>query len=110
MSHTVAPADASHYYQRLADSNGGAEAVSASSRIFMVPGMAHCQGGPATLDQFDLLTAVVDWVEAGKAPEAVVATGASLPGQSRPLCAWPAHAHYSGSGDPSAAASYICRS
>ncbi len=72
--------------------------------------MGHCQGGSATLDQFDLLTAVVDWVEGGKAPEAVVATGASLPGQSRPLCAWPAHAQYSGSGDPSAASSYICRS
>ena len=104
------PLDTLGYYQRLADANGGAEAVRASSRIFMVPGMGHCQGGPATLDQFDLLTAVVGWVEAGKAPDAVVATGASLPGQSRPLCAWPAHAQYSGSGDPSVASSYICRS
>jgi len=103
------PLDTLGYYQRLADANGGAEAVRGSSRIFMVPGMGHCQGGPVTLDQFDLLTAVVDWVEAGKAPEAVIATGASLPGQSRPLCAWPAHAQSSGSGDPSSASSYICR-
>ncbi len=102
------PLDTLGYYQRLAAANGGAEAVRASSRIFMVPGMMHCQGGPATLDQFDLLTAVVDWTEQGKAPDQVVATGMSLPGQSRPLCAWPAHAQYKGSGDPSEAASYAC--
>lgn len=103
------PLDTLGYYQRLADANGGAEAVRASSRIFLVPGMAHCQGGPVTLDHFDLLSAVVDWVEKGEAPESVVATGASLPGQSRPLCAWPAHAQYAGSGDPSRASSYVCR-
>ena len=71
--------------------------------------MAHCQGGPVTLDQFDMLSAMVDWTERGKAPDQVTATGASLPGQSRPLCAWPAHAQYVGSGDPSKAASYACR-
>jgi feruloyl esterase len=97
------------YYQDLAAANGGAEAVRGSSRIFLVPGMGHCQGGEATLDQFDLLSAVVDWTEHGKAPDAVVATGASLPGQSRPLCAWPAHAQYSGSGDPKQASTYACR-
>jgi len=97
------------YYQSLAAANGGAQAVRASSRIFMVPGMGHCSGGPVTLDRFDLLSAVVAWTENGKAPEQVIATGASLPGQSRPLCAWPAHAHYAGTGDPSRAASYVCR-
>jgi feruloyl esterase len=98
-----------NYYQSLAAANGGAEAVRASSRIFMVPGMGHCGGGSTTLDRFDLLSAVVAWTENGKAPEQVVATGVSLPGQSRPLCAWPAHAHYAGTGDPSQAASYVCR-
>lgn len=97
------------YYQSLAAGNGGAAAVRKSSRIFLVPGMGHCGGGPATLDRFDLLGAVVDWTENGKAPEQVVATGASLPKQSRPLCAWPAHAQYAGAGDPSQAASYICQ-
>jgi feruloyl esterase len=103
------PLDTLGYYQRLEADNGGPAAVQASSRIFMVPGMGHCQGGAATLDTFDLLTAVVDWVEQGKAPDSVVATGQSLPGQSRPLCAWPAHAQYKGSGDPKLAASYECR-
>ena len=97
------------YYQSMTAANGGAESVRASSRIFMVPGMGHCQGGPVTLDRFDLLSAVVDWTESGKAPDQVVATGSSLSGQSRPLCAWPAHAQYAGSGDPSRAASYVCR-
>jgi len=97
------------YYQNLAAAIGGAEAVRASSRIFLVPGMGHCGGGPVTLDRFDLLSAVVDWTEHGKAPEQVVTTGPSLPGQSRPLCAWPAHAQYTGSDDPSRAASYVCR-
>ena len=37
-----------------------------SSRLYLVPGMGHCSSGAATLDQFDLLGAVVDWVEQGK--------------------------------------------
>jgi feruloyl esterase len=97
------------YYQRMAHDSGGLEQVRAhSSRIFMVPGMGHCLTGAATLDQFDLLTAVVDWVEQGKAPESVVATGAAFPGRSRPLCAWPDHAQYKGSGDPEKASSFTC--
>jgi feruloyl esterase len=96
------------YYQSLATANGGADKVRASARLFLVPGMGHCAGGPATVDQFDLLTALVDWVEDGKAPDQVVATGASLPGISRPLCAWPAHARYKGSGDPNDATSFAC--
>jgi feruloyl esterase len=70
--------------------------------------MGHCSSG-ATLDQFDLLTAVVDWVEKGKAPDAVIATGPAFPGRSRPLCAWPQHAHYKGQGNPDDAANFECR-
>jgi feruloyl esterase len=103
------PLDTLGYYQRLPADNGGADKVRASSRIFLVPGMGHCGGGPATLDQFDLLTALVDWVEDGKAPDLVIATGMSLPGVSRPLCAWPAHAQYSGSGEVKDARNFACR-
>lgn len=70
--------------------------------------MGHCRGGDATLDRFDLLT-LVEWVEEGKAPESVIATGSSLPGMSRPLCAWPLHAHYKGIGDTRSAASFECK-
>ncbi|HTW37513.1 MAG TPA: tannase/feruloyl esterase family alpha/beta hydrolase [Steroidobacteraceae bacterium] len=101
--------DTLDYYERLAGASGGLEKARAFARLFLVPGMSHCQGGSATLDHFDLLTPLIEWVERGQAPEAVIATGASLPGRSRPLCAWPQHAQYRGSGDPSSAASFECR-
>jgi len=97
------------YYERVAQGAGGLEKAKAFARLFLVPGMGHCQGGPATLDQFDLLTPLVEWVERAKAPDAVIATGASQPGRSRPLCAWPKYAHYKGSGSPNKAASFDCR-
>jgi len=96
------------YYERLAADNGGAAAVQGFSRLFLVPGMAHCGGGPA-LDRFDLLSAVVGWVEQGKAPDSVTATGPAFPGRSRPLCAYPKHAQYRGIGDAQSAGSFECR-
>ena len=102
------PLDTLDYYQRMAAANGGEAKVRDAARIFLVPGMGHCQGGPATLDRFDLLAAVSDWVETGKAPDAVTATGKAFPGRSRPLCAWPEQARYTG-GDPQSAASFQCR-
>ena len=79
------------------------------SRLFLVPGMGHCGGGERTLDRFDVLTPLVDWVEPSRAPDRVIASGASTPGESRPLCPFPAHAHYGGAGDSRAAANYSCR-
>ena len=96
------------YYQSLAATNGGAEKVSEWSRLFLVPGMAHCGGGPA-LDHFDMLTAVVKWVEKGTAPDAVIATGQAFPGRSRPLCAFPKHAQYTGTGDSQDARNFQCQ-
>lgn len=97
------------YYERLGASNGGAAPVMNWSRLFLVPGMGHCGGGAAALDSFDLLTAVVDWVEKGTAPDSVTATGRAFPGRSRPLCAYPRHAHYTGQGDPEDAKNFECR-
>ncbi len=96
------------YYERMAAANGGLEATMKSSRFYFVPGMQHCAGGPATLDRFDLLGAVVDWVENGRAPDSVIATGKAFPGRSRPLCAYPKHAQYRGQGNPEDAASFQC--
>jgi feruloyl esterase len=96
------------YYEALGRDNPEAPLAN-WSRAFLVPGMGHCGGGARTLDQFDLLTAVVDWVESGRPPERVIATGKSMAGESRPLCPFPAHAHYDGKGDPADAASYHCR-
>lgn len=101
--------DTIDYYERMAKSSGGVDQVRAnSSRAYLVPGMGHCQSG-ATLDRFDLLQAVVDWVEQGKAPESVAATGPAFPGRSRPLCAYPQYAAYKGQGNPEDAASFECR-
>jgi feruloyl esterase len=102
------PLDTLQYYQSLAAANGGADKVAEWSRMFLVPGMLHCGGGPA-LDQFDMLGAVVNWVEKGVAPDAVIATGHAFPGRSRPLCAYPKHAQYSGHGDTNDARNFTCQ-
>lgn len=100
--------DTVQYYERLAAASGGLAATRDWSRLFLVPGMGHCGGG-ATVDQFDLLTALVDWVERDRAPDSVVATGAAFPGRSRPLCPHPQHTHYKGTGNPEDAANFECR-
>jgi feruloyl esterase len=80
-------------------------------RLFAVPGMNHCTGGPAT-DQFDAFGALVSWVERGAAPDRIVATARSTtpwPGRSRPLCPFPKVAHFNGSGNIETADSFECR-
>ncbi len=79
------------------------------TKLYLVPGMAHCSGGPASLDKFDLLSELVDWVEKGEAPQSVAATGSAFAGRSRPLCPHPSYAHYKGTGDVNDAASFECR-
>jgi feruloyl esterase len=80
-------------------------------RLFAVPGMNHCGGGPAT-DQFDAFAALVNWVEKGVAPESITATagnGAPFPGRTRPLCVYPKFARYKGSGSLEDAANFACQ-
>ena len=101
--------DTLDYYQRMTKANGGRDQVQNWSRMYLVPGMYHCRGGEFALDTFDLLTAAVNWVEKGTAPESVVATGKAFPGRSRPLCAYPKYAHYKGQGDSEDAKNFECR-
>ncbi len=101
------PLDTLEYYKSLAAANGGAEKVAGWSRLFLVPGMTHCGGGPS-LDRFDMLTAIVNWVEKGNAPDSVIATGRAFPGRSRPLCAYPKHAQYKGHGNTEDADNFSC--
>jgi hypothetical protein len=93
------------WYDRMIAATGdtGRDAV----RLFAVPGMLHCGGGEAT-DQFEMLDAIMDWVEAGKAPDRILATSKTLPGISRPLCPYPQRAEYVG-GPTSSADSFTCR-
>jgi feruloyl esterase len=96
------------YYKEMAAANGGLDAVSKWSQFYFVPGMSHCGGGQA-LDQFDLLGAIVNWVEKGAPPQSVVATGNAFPGRSRPVCPYPKHAQYKGAGNSEDATSFECR-
>jgi feruloyl esterase len=72
--------------------------------------MQHCAGGPAT-DQFNTLEALVNWVEHARAPDQLLGRAGPAspwPGRTRPLCAYPANAHYRGSGDIESASSFRC--
>ena len=78
-------------------------------RLFMVPGMGHCQGGPGT-DHFDKMSAITDWVEHGKAPDKIIASHLT-DGQvtrTRPLCPYPQVAKYLGTGSTDESASFVC--
>jgi feruloyl esterase len=82
------------------------------ARLFMVPGMHHCSGGPGP-NTFDALTPLVNWVEQGVAPETIVATkfvNDTPPAvqMTRPLCVFPKVAKYNGSGSTSIAANFTC--
>jgi feruloyl esterase len=93
------------WYERLTprDSQG----PQSWARLFLVPGMTHCGGGQST-DQFDMLTAIQQWVEQGQAPDRVIASGRAFPGKTRPLCPYPKVARYDG-GNPDDQKSFACR-
>ena len=78
-------------------------------RLFMVPGMAHCAGGPGP-DRFDALTALENWVERDIAPENILASKIINDEvvRTRPLCAHPKMATYNGSGDSDHATNFRC--
>ncbi|WP_218510314.1 tannase/feruloyl esterase family alpha/beta hydrolase [Variovorax sp. dw_308] len=110
--------DTAAWYERVQAANGGDAASFA--RYFPVPGMNHCAGGPST-DQFEMLSALVAWVEQGQAPASVTAAargpGASVVNaevpanwsarRTRPLCPYPQVARYQG-GDVESAGSFAC--
>jgi len=106
---TFSALDTVDYYNRLVGANGGPDAVGRWSRLFLVPGMGHCLGGSLATSSFDMLTALVNWVERDIPPDAVVASTNSEPRLTRPLCPYPQYAHYSGRGDANDASSFTCR-
>ena len=106
---TVVATDTIIYYDRIRDEqNLSMEKVQSFARLFMVPGMGHCSGnaGPNT---FDALAPLIDWVENDNVPESIIGTG-SIAGQpmSRPLCAYPKQARYTGTGSVNDAANFTC--
>jgi hypothetical protein len=93
------------WYEKLTPKDQGGP--QSWARLFLVPGMTHCGGGQST-DQFDMLAAIQAWVEEGRAPDRVIATGSAFPGKSRPLCPYPQVARFSGA-NADDAASFSCR-
>jgi feruloyl esterase len=107
-------ADTVNWYDSL--SNHHKENTEDFARLFIVPGMGHSRGGPAC-DQFDLVDAIVKWVEQGIEPDAVIAKARGgntelpaswSPERTRPLCAYPAVPMYNGDGDIEDASSFSC--
>ncbi len=101
--------DTIRWWEELNRVNNGTAAEFA--RMFAVPGMNHCSGGPAT-DQFDAFTALTSWVEKSGPPAQIVATAGNTtpwPGRTRPLCAYPTQARYNGSGSIEDSRNFSCR-
>jgi feruloyl esterase len=108
------------YYEAVLDRSGPAAADGV--RLFMAPGVDHCRGGagpdlfggaggdaPSPDPDHDLLSALERWVDQRRPPERVIATRVEngRPVRTRPLCAHPARARYTG-GDPDEASSFTC--
>jgi feruloyl esterase len=94
-------------FKRINEAVGTSAANSLA--LFMVPGMGHCQGGPGT-DVFDKVAAIDQWVESGRKPASIVASHltAGAVDRTRPLCPYPATAHYTGSGSTDEAKNFTC--
>ena len=121
----ISPLNTLNYYDSVV-AKMGAESVDSFVRLYMVPGMQHCGGGPGPnfFGQFgagpadpqrNLRLALEQWVEKGIAPDKIIATkfvNDLDPGQgvklTRPLCPYPQIAKYNGSGDTNDAANFAC--
>jgi len=127
----IQPGQAIEYYEAVEKTADGK--ADGFARLYLATGMGHCSSGPGpnafggtrylnagqpnppVLDpDHDLISAIVAWVEQGKAPGAIVATkfngddAAKGIAMQRPLCPYPMAAKYNGSGDSNAAASFTC--
>lgn len=122
----IPPRSTVEYYESIV-SRMGAKASGSFVRLFMAPGMEHCTGAGAGVStgilnvvphadaDHDLAAAIERWVEAGIAPERIIAGKPKSSGRgtelsrSRPLCAWPKTAHYNGNGSADDAANFTCQ-
>ena len=107
----VPPDESTGYYAQIKARSGD---PSGFFRLFMVPGMGHCQGGPGIMT-VETQDALERWVEDGKAPEYLSGTRFKSMNPAdgvvftRPVCPYPAQAAYDGKGDKSALLSFSCK-
>jgi feruloyl esterase len=113
----ISPLNSINYYEsvvtRVGGTKGREQALSDTQdffRLFMVPGMQHCTGGPGP-SRFDMLSALEQWVEHGVAPQQVVAAHVTngVTDRTRPLCPYPQIAAYKGSGSTDEAGNFACK-
>jgi feruloyl esterase len=121
----ISPLNTINYYESV-ESKMGKQDTDSFLRLYMVPGMQHCGGGPGpdvfgqmgfsspNDPQHNMYLALEQWVEKGAAPSTVIATKEAASGSvggvkvTRPLCAYPQVAKYKGSGDTNDAANFAC--
>ncbi len=106
----IAPSTSVEYYKSVLEKMGGAARVEDFYRLFMVAGMAHCRGGEGA-SNFDMLRALEQWVEGGKAPGHIEASRVrnGVTDRTRPLCPYPQVAKYNGSGSTDDALNFTCK-
>ena len=97
----ISPLNSIDYFESVQQKMGD---TAGFYRLFMIPGMEHCMGGPGT-SEFDHMQVIVKWVEDGVAPDRIVAKRGE---RTHPLCAYPLVAKYSGKGSTDDAANYSC--
>ena len=100
----ISPLNSINYYQSVTEKMGDAKSF---YRLFMVPGMFHCNGGPGP-NSFDTISALEQWAEHGAAPDRIVASGGAVKDRTRPLCPYPQEAQYKGSGSTDKQESFTC--
>ncbi|MDE3194860.1 MAG: tannase/feruloyl esterase family alpha/beta hydrolase [Acidobacteriota bacterium] len=110
----ITPLNSVNYYQSVVafNAHGGLHGLRDTKtfyRLFMVPGMQHCSGGPGP-STFDMLGPLDEWVEKGVAPERVVASHVvnGVRERTRPLCPYPQEAVWKGTGSTDDAANFTC--
>jgi feruloyl esterase len=104
----IAPENSINYYSSVLEHMGPNQAN--WYRLFMVPGMMHCRGGPGP-DQFNVVGAMERWVESGAAPDQLLAahTVGNRVDMTRPLCPYPQVAQWTGTGNTDDAANFSCK-
>jgi feruloyl esterase len=106
---SISPLSSINYYNSVLDFMGGSAKVRDSYRLFMAPGMDHCGGGDGP-NTFDSIRAIEEWVEAGKAPDHIIASRIrdGKTERTRPLCPCPQVATYKRTGSTDDAANFSC--
>lgn len=104
----ISPLNTIDYYDKVVEKVG--KDTPEFVRLFMVPGMQHCVGGPGA-SSFDGLAALEAWVEDGVAPEKIIASHVvnGVVQRTRPLCPYPKVAVYVGKGSTNEAENFVCK-